>query len=383
MPNINDYTERIWKSNKLEPITCKGCVADGHGVGMCDKCLRAQARNVEYIATHHIPVDDELQAYHCGTAKHEAFKRTPLREANERPYLYYGIELEIEFDESELYALEDVYDGYEATDTLADVLKEFTKITGGMFIYEQDGSLNNGVEFISRPTSYAKWTNPETVEKLKKGLEYLVERGALLRQPTGNGMHIHVSKGFFEHGDIVRKDDEKPIDKAYQEMDWLFQYCQEEIEKLGGRHYTAYCRSKKDKIQDDMRNGLGFRSNGLVKMEYELKAKMKVGGGIAYGDHYTALNSTNKTIEARVFRSTVDYKEVLARIEIMRNFCHAVRNHTVIGDTLEGILHTKDNKYLDEYIDKIRKEEYKNKSKVAFDKVIGDEIEIAVKTGEN
>ena len=369
--NENTYLKNI--KDKLKPTICESCKADGcFGVGTCKKCMTNHIYNKEYVETHLFIVDDYLQDYHCRSNGHDYFKGMFYRNENEHPYLYYGIELEIGFDYDYVQVFRDEdYDDWSPTDEITDILKEFSRITDGMFVYEKDGSVQNGVELISRPTSYAKWTDPETVEKLKKGLEYLKSEGAYLEQPNGNGMHIHISKKFFDFG----KTEREQRDEAYQELDWLFQFYQPEFEKIAGRKYTGYCRGKMQMIKD--RYCFGTRSfDDLYKAELKEEKKMKKGGMIPREDHSFALIMSGRTVEARIFQSTINYKQVLANIEFMRNLAHAVRDKNVEGKTLEQILATKDGTYLDERVQTVKKECAKTGDELNMGKVVEYEMEI-------
>lgn len=362
--------------DKLKPTTCKSCRADGYSdLGACAECLRNQAYNREYVQTHLFVADDMLEGYHeCGI--HNTFKCIPYRKPNEKPYLYYGIEIEVSFDEDYLnvfYHPDDYYDDNEETsDDCARMLREFTEITGGLFIYERDGSLTNGVEFISRPMSYAMWTDKDTIDKIDKGMELLKKWGAFTNQPDTNGFHVHISRKFFDYGDTKREN----VDKMYQDMDWLFQYYQPELEKIGGRKYTQYCEGKMAKIKNEYGIGTRNRSGNQWNVELEVKGKMKKGGYMARNDHYSAIIESGNTIEARIFNSTLDTTQIIGNIELMRNFAHAVRNAEITGKTLNDLLHTKDNLYLDNLLNNVRKKCYKNKEQLDLDKVEQDEMEI-------
>lgn len=192
--------------NKLRPRTCPSCRADGYtSAGVCKRCLENRAWNREYMETHAFVVDDMLRRYH--TDQHNDIKQAPLRLANEHPFLYYGVEIEIGFDSdiTRVYSVcSDDYDDEEYDNDggseIAYVLQEVSRITEGLFVYEEDSTLTNGVEFISRPCSYAYWTHPDTVAKLEKMCAFLKEQGAWVEQPDNHGMHIHISKKFFNHG---------------------------------------------------------------------------------------------------------------------------------------------------------------------------------------
>jgi hypothetical protein len=60
----------------------------------------------------------------------------------------------------------------------------------------------------------------------------------------------------------------------------------------------------------------------------------------------------------------------------MRNFAHAVRSGEIVGKSLNDILHTKDNLYLDKVLDEIRKQCFKTKTEFNLDKVVEEEMEI-------
>ena len=361
---------------KLKPIVCQGCKDNGDNwTGECETCLGNQAYNREYIETHLFIYDKNYQGYHEGF--HDRFKGLFLRLPNEHPYLYYGIEIEVEFDSSRVSVYnQDDYDyddecGEDDNWEVQEILDKFSEITEGMFVYEHDGSLDNGVECISRPTSYAYWTHPDTVKKLEAGLEFLRSKGAYVKQPNTNGLHIHLSRKFFDNGRTNLSNRQT----AYESFDWLFQKFQPEIERLGGRAYTNYCASKADKLRRSL-----IEDNYLIRnynVEAEIKCKLKKGGRLPEGDHYSAVNLTSRTIEARVFKSTTDYKEVLACIELVRNMAHAVRDED-IKRTLNDILHTKDNKFLDEHIAKVQRQARKDNAEFDLDRVCEDDIEISV-----
>lgn len=364
---------------KLKPITCPRCMAEGcPRVGNCEKCLKNQAYNVEWLMTHSFITDTECQNYHDDD--HDAIKGLKLRLPNERPLLYYGIELEIGFG----YGSLDLSDGYydeddewhSNTEKLDEILAKFSEITDGLFIYETDSTVENGVEFISRPCSYAYWTHKDTVKKLKDGLEYLRDEGALITQPTGHGFHIHLSTAFFEN---TAEEGKHTGTEALRSFDWLFQKFQPELEILGRREYTEYSRSKADKLKNSFRQP-SFSS--MYKVDVEYTAKLKRGGAVASGDHSNAVIMSGPTIEARIFKSTTDYETVLATIEIVRAFAHAVRDNQ-FHCSLDEILHSKDTLFLDGYIQKRRLAAKKAGQKLDLTKVNDDEIIIETTATNN
>jgi len=345
---------------KLKPTVCKSCKDDGFDyAGVCETCVKNRAYNIEYLHTHTFIYDTDFDCYH--SCHHNAIKGLVLRLPNEHPYLFYGIEVEVEFDRDcvSIYSDDDgECDNY----SIQRILDKFSDITDGLFIYEHDSSLDNGVELISRPCSYAFWTSGETIEKLKKGFEYLREQGAMIEQPDTNGLHIHISKKFFDKGIT----DSAERTACYTNFDWVFQKFQPEIEKIGCRKYTSYCQSKMDKIKHDLNGSWASRTYGAkIKGVCEIE---KENSTIPRGDHSSAVNSDDMTVEVRVFKSSTDYKQILAYIELVRNVAHAVRD-TDMKLSLNEILHTKDNKFLDTYLQQIKMECGKKKTKLDLDTI--------------
>lgn len=356
---------------KLKPICCKSCSDNGASIGDCKKCLENQAYNREWLETHTFIFDTIYRHYHADY--HEDIKQLPLRLPSEHPYLYYGIELEIEFNDCDVHIYNPSDEDYDDDDDnwkIQEILDRFSEITDGLFVYEADGSLENGVELISRPCSYAYWTDKHTIKMLKEGLEYLKSEGAYTDQPTTNGMHIHISRKFFDKGETKLANRHT----AYEGFDWLFQKFQPEIEKLGGRKYTQFCESKASKLKKSLTDNYYTRN---FNADIEVKATLKKGGNMAQGDHYSAVNLGNYTIEARVFKSTTDYKQVYANIELVRNIAHAVRDEN-IEKSFNEILHTKDNMFLDEHIQRVRMQSAKNRDTLDLEKVNDNQIEVVV-----
>lgn len=379
MSHYETLKDSLMLRQYMKSECCDECYADSYrGQGHCKRCLQNIADNNEWIDTNLFIFDTNFRCYHADA--HRAFKAAKLRMPDEKPRLYYGLEVEVEFDEG-VVSICDARNGYDgAAEYVRETLNQFSIITGGLFCYEEDGSLDNGIEFISRPCSYKFWTDPSTVKRLKDGFDYLVERGALEEQPCRNGLHIHISKAFFTAP--ATPDKKKQVaEECYKSFDWLFQYYQKQMEFIGERKYGEYCGSKTDKIRQALRADSVY-VGGYASFETETKVRLKKGGMPACGDHGFAVNSTDRTIEARIFKSTVWVDRMLAYIEIMRNFSHYVREGQA-SDTLDGILHTKENKYLDRLLAMTAMNVARAGKKFELDKEIKDELEFKVTSSRN
>lgn len=373
-----NYANFYWEGSSelrshLKPICCQSCSDNDLSVGACKRCLENQAYNREWLETHPFIYDTRYRCYHyCG---HDDIKQLPLRLPNEHNYLYYGIELEIEFDRDRVTIYSPSDDDYDddCDDNwkIQEIIDHASEIMEGMFVVEADGSLPNGVEFIFRPMTYGYLTDKGTVEKFKKFFEYLREQGAYVDQPDTNGMHIHLSRKFFDRGRTKLAD----RGEAYRSFDWLFQKFQPEFELLGGREYTDYCASKASKLEKALTDNYCARN---YNAEIEVKAVLKKGGSVPQSDHYSAVNLGRWTIEARIFKSTTDYKQMYANIELVRNLAHAVRDGD-IEKPLNELLHTKDNLFLDEHINRVRLQSAKSGNRLDIDKVNDNRIEVVVK----
>lgn len=374
MLNYNNFywgvSQEVRKN--LKPICCKSCTDNDLSVGTCKKCLENQAYNREWLETHPFIYDTTFRCYH--SSDHDDIKQLPLRLPNEHNYLYYGMEIEVEFDRDVVTISSTSDDDYYDDDDnwrIQEIIDEAAKIMDGMFVTEQDGSLPNGVEFIFRPMTYGYLTSEDTVKRFEKFFEYLRNHGAYFDQPDTNGMHIHLSRKFFDYGNTRLSD----RGEAYRSLDWLFQKFQPEFELLGGRKYTHYCEGKADKLRKSLTDNYCARN---YNADIEVKATLKKGGEVPRGDHYSAINLGRYTIEARTFKSTTDYKQMYANIELVRNLAHAVREEN-IEKSLNELLHTKDNLFLDEHIQRVRMACAKSGEKLDLDKVNDNKIEVVVK----
>lgn len=292
-------------------------------------------------------------------------KYCPLHLKDEKPYLYEGIELEVTWDDEAVDSYRgDRYDEYGEYDECGDyddegnyipdyyefdigeVVKEALKIGKGLFTAEQDGSLYYGysAEFVSRPLSVRAWHSPEVVAILKEFTDYLKSTGALVDQPSGNGFHIHVSKKFFEANPACNRN----LNEVAQDMNWIFQKYQDEIEAIGGRAYNEWCASAKMGIKRDLASEYGI----VIDKAHISKSALE----IPYDNHRKAFinSASGYTYEARVFHSTLDVERILACIEFMRNISHGARENALEGKTFGQITRYKDAPNLQALIRRIK-----------------------------
>lgn len=307
-----------------------------------------------------------IHGYH-GTDTTEKYRLVHLKD--EKPYAYYGIEVEVTFDDTMVDGYTgDRYDEdgdyYEEGDYDSDgnyipetydfdiyeIAREFMRRAKGIFVAEEDGSLYRGYSFecVSVAMSYRAWHSERVKEILEDAFGYLKEQGALVDQPRENGLHIHISRKFFS-GDRS----ENGTENAEREMNWIFQKYQDEIEQIGGRKFNGWCQTEKMNLMTCWPSiDAGRFSKDKLKLDY--------------GNHHRAFIKSNsgETYEARVFHSTLDYKKILAYIEFMRDISHGARDNVMAGKTFKQITTIKDSPYLQGLIKEIRAEQKKNKQKM-------------------
>jgi len=327
-----DLHPEVWKeiSDCKECNEYRGCYPHHN----CPKCMRKMAKELELEETTLWVYDTRAMSYH--NSDHYKFKTTKYREEHEHPHLFYGIELEVLFNDNT---------------PIQQITKEFIIATGGLFVAEYDRSVTdrgNGIEFISRPLSYKKWTSEEVYQRLKAGNTVLKKYHAYDPQGIYCGLHVHMSLKFFE------ENTEKSVKDIKSDMDWIFQVFQPEIEKLSRRKYTKYCASKAFRLKEVMKNirgGYGFNINSTMNIE---KGDLTISMGS--GDtHHDAVIQTEHTIEVRTFGSTIRPEEIIAVIEFCRAVAHAARNHKLTTKTTFGdIIFCKDSKYLPDYARRLK-----------------------------
>lgn len=301
---------RIYREFLDPEASRQRCPICMHESQPCPECAEKQAKARKKEETTLWIYDTQHCRYH--EPLHNKFKSTKYRMKHEHPYLYYGIELECVFGDR------------------ADkqkVVHDFIVATNGLFVSEYDGSVDqigNGAEFISRPLSYKAWMSKEVRELLEKGVKVLTDANAKIDQPQGCGLHVHMSRTFFEHNT------KKKVNEIKDDMDWFFQVFQKEIEAISSRPYTKYCMSKADKIKQIAPM---FSRDIGINISYQIKKGKLPDSTENHDNHHYAVVLTNKTIEVRTFKSTLNIAKLLATIQFCRAIAHAARNMKITSNT--------------------------------------------------
>lgn len=186
---------------------------------------------------------------------------------------YFGIEVETEYKESNIYANEIIGNS-------------------NIFYAKHDGSLNNGIEFVSHPCTLDFWRNES---KLNEFCNRAISLGFKSHNTSSCGLHVHITKST-----VSRETFEKVL--VFISNNW--------------HNVVKFTRRKSDSINRWAKNNLS-RYSLQTKTTAE---KMKLVKEYEGGSRYVAVNETSSTYEFRIFRGTLNYNTILACIE----FCDAV-----------------------------------------------------------
>lgn len=281
--------------------------------------LKKHADLLEYQQTHDLVCKHNLNNHK--PSEHKFFKSLLRRMPKESPYLYYGLEIEVETPN-------EIDNNVFATEVI--------KRTGGIVTASRDGSLSHGVEFYTRPTSYKVLTSKDFIEKLDIMFDVFKRYGVFSVSQRTSSMHIHISNKFFEKK-------YKQASEAQSEMAWIAEFYSEELQNIAGRKCNNYCNT----MEQAMKEGLPRN-----EINYDIVLKKSP----MSRNHYRAVTAgqEGKTVEFRMFRSPRDTTELLAMVEVVRALAHAVRENNTDKKNLSEILHCKNNKFLDKYLAKNR-----------------------------
>lgn len=211
---------------------------------------------------------------------------------------------------------EDIYFGFELeviTDSnINDCINDFVEICYDnnfkwekYFHIEEDGSLDNGVEFISQPLSL-----DVLYMIIPKMTKYL--KSANFEVDNSCGGHIHITKNDFTRNRIVDILQFMELNK-----DFIFDYSQRNMNRFN--RWSPF-----------------FNTN-LGNLE-------NIALDIVQSDRYHVINFNNyNTIEFRLFRGTLSYRNILANVEFIKALLFSNINKTnnkykireIINDDLE------------------------------------------------
>ncbi len=191
--------------------------------------------------------------------------------------LFFGVELEIENGGRDPVKC----------DTLMGVVNPSDGEADSIMYGKNDGSVEEGFEMVTHPASFDYHMNVLPWEKLcKKAIEL-----GYSRSPTTCGLHVHISRRYFgqslERQDVGTMKVLYLVEKFWDELLVFSRRTEEQIDRWASRYG----------MRDNPRDILNYAKSGQGK--------------------YKAVNlEYSHTLEFRLFRGTLDYKIVLATIQL-------------------------------------------------------------------
>lgn len=259
----------------------------------CEDCIGNHES--EYISEYH---DHDYE---------DEFRMTSEDEENDNK-LFFGIEIEIEAK-------------YRSSnhDNLA---SEILNLTDD-FVFEQDGSLNNGFEIISMP--FSKNYMKETLEDdLYAMLQTINEHNYEGKNTCG--LHFHVSY------EAIR---------SIPNLLKIVEYYKEELTILSRREESSLNRWSP------------FYTKNFDKEEITNEMIEEIVDD--YQSRYHAINlDNNYTVEFRIFKSTTDHKTLMATWELVNNIVAFANDHEIKLNSMPSfyeIATYQENNYISEYME--------------------------------
>lgn len=283
-----------------------------------------------YLRTETQIIDGRCENCHVREKKRKALKgynykpEPDFKKEEDEPSTskdYMGIELEVEIDSSfDVNTIDIAFDGTETNED---------------FLYAKtDGSLQNGVEFVSHPITFKAWKNTylERLENdtLQKVRPYLIDR------PSSAGIHIHLNRKALGTNEEKRKQVINRICyllSKKQNYEYLTKFCRRDrsrIERWARPYYI-------DDYSDDMSRDIPIKD--LVNTS---------------GDRYHVVNLRNtNTIEFRCFASSTDIRDIQAYLVFVHNvveFCKKNDDKIVRTTALQDIVTCYYKKFMTDYL---------------------------------
>ena len=279
--------------------------AFGGGYYVCDDC--------QYNGNYYV-CDDCGNLFYYEDLHYDKYHNTNYCD---NCYPYHHNELIMgyhEFDDWQVYGEHGITKGFELeieTDEQDDVVQEIHEILDDFVVFEEDGSVD-GVEMISNPFTRDYWAKNSTQDSFKKVFKVLNEHDCGI---CGCGLHVHVNR-------MGLATDKLSQDDVIDNIIMIMETFKNELTKFSRR-----CKG-------DLREWASFLSDDGEELTYKkIKDKKRC------ASRYVALNlQKGRTIEFRIFKSTMRYDEFMATLELVDNIVDIARKGNIDGLTWNDIV---------------------------------------------
>lgn len=199
----------------------------------------------------------------------------------ENTKLYFGIELELELNKADVKQLHGIVKPFNNKET--------------HFYFKYDGSLQNGIEIVSHPMSYAYLRNYSSL--WNRAIAAANKLGCISKLTNRCGMHIHMSLEAWSRLQIYK------LLKLFRENeDFILHITKRTLNQL---NKWAYIDGPRESVK---------------------KSKAKAQLGL---DRHSAINLTDTTLEIRIFNGTLNQDEFWRNIEIVKCLYDFTLNYSI------------------------------------------------------
>lgn len=205
--------------------------------------------------------------------------------------------------------------------------KEITQVMGKSVVFENDGSLHNGIEIVTHPFSFDFWENK--VDYISRMFDIAKENDWKSHDTRTCGLHIHVDKNDLQTS-------ERTQDEVIDNILLITETFMNELVNFSRRHNTEYARFLRDIEECDQ----------TIYMKYIRRNKDNG------RSKYRAVNIDHKgTVEFRMFKGTLNIKSFMASIELVNNIVEIAKYCDIDGLTWNDIITYNEDKthYIKEY----------------------------------
>ena len=323
-----DYHEQYEKSEYYHNVSDYGIICEdayyNGGFAYCEDCSTCHDVDTMECIDDCLYCSDcaednhkcgRIESYHANKSSHMDYHKIKNIEDN---VLTFGFELEVERGDSSIYC-----------EDMSEILYDNMD---GLTVYENDGSLDDGFEIISRPFDL-QYYNEEGKDLINNMLNTLKENNFLSHDPGTCGLHFHVGRAGL--GNTVNEQH-----KTLKNISIILEYFKEELTKLSRRSSSHLNRWSKFLTANYGKESLKAEYiTNLMENSYE---------------RYSALNlRNNATIEFRFFRGTLKNSSFHAAFELIYNIVAYSKDHELINDLNElnfiDIITYQLNDYIEEY----------------------------------
>jgi hypothetical protein len=263
--NTNSYEVHEVRNGNTRPTNETVCTAalENGDYFYCDHC------NEVFDYDHRSDDEDYTSCTACNDEREEEKSSSALNDYSYKPKpvffgqgLHLGVELEVEFSQDNRDAASKIYNSF----------------YDSKYYMKRDGSLDNGIEFVTHPLTIGEHKNfwPQLIKNIKAA-----DSDSKSHDVSSCGLHIHVGRDKLSSG-------------AIQRATMFFSVEADRLQKFARRFNNSYAKFFKAKKGDMPK----------IKKHYQ-----DIG-------RYSAINLTvSKTIEFRFFKGTLKTNTLLATIE--------------------------------------------------------------------